>query len=163
MQSGTANVYLAILPGEYRVTAGGLNCPNNTCCPIIIQEIPGPAPLSVSAIAATCSSTAATALSNAQLVLSSTVVAGLSFNISPGNSFSASTALFANNLPTTGLVVGSVIASGLANPATIAGDTYTVRVFTTDECFTDTVVTVPRTECACPPVKCAPFTIRKVR
>ncbi|MBO0952827.1 beta strand repeat-containing protein, partial [Fibrella forsythiae] len=163
VQDGTDNSFIATLPGEYRVvTSGGNNCPGNSCCPIIISELQAPVSLSVTAIAATCSTTAPAAENNAQIVLAGPVLAGTSFNISVGTSFSAIGALFATNQPLTGLMTGSVLAGGLLNPPTAAGSTYTVRVFTADGCFSDTVVTIPRSDCQCPPAKCVPITIRKV-
>ncbi|WP_375445136.1 beta strand repeat-containing protein [uncultured Fibrella sp.] len=166
VQDGVSNSFVATLPGEYRVVvtdANGLgNCPGNTCCPIIIVEQPAPVSLSVTAIAATCSSTAPAAQDNAQLVLAGPVLAGTSYNISAGSSYSAVGALFATNQPLAGLTTGSVLRNGLLNPPTAAGSTYTVRVFTADGCFADTVVTIPRSDCQCPPAKCVPITVRKV-
>ncbi|MEZ0540415.1 beta strand repeat-containing protein [Fibrella arboris] len=166
VQDGTDNSLIATLPGEYRVVvtdANGLgNCPGSSCCPIIIAELSAPTPLSVVAIAATCSATSAAAQDDAQLVLSGPVSAGVNYNISLGSTFSASGTLFSSNQPLTGLTTGSVLRGGLLNPPTAAGSTYTVRVFTADGCFADTVVTIPRSDCQCPPAKCVPITVRKV-
>ncbi|XWW46374.1 hypothetical protein JYG30_02625 [Fibrella sp. USSR17] len=165
VQSSSANSYIATQAGEYRVVIlddAGSSCPGNSCCPLIIVERPAPVSLSVTALAATCSSTAPAAQNNAQLVLAAPVVSGATYNISPGATFSAANALFATNQSLAGLTTGSVLQADLVNPATATGDTYTVRVFTAEGCFADTVVTIPRTDCDCPPVKCVPFMVRKL-
>ncbi|NID12610.1 SdrD B-like domain-containing protein [Fibrivirga algicola] len=165
VQSSSANSYIATQAGEYRVVIldnAGSSCPGNSCCPLIIVERSAPVSLSVTALAATCSSTAPAAQNNAQLVLAAPVVSGATYNISPGATFSAANALFATNQSLAGLTTGSVLQADLVNPATATGDTYTVRVFTAEGCFADTVVTIPRTDCDCPPVKCVPFMVRKV-
>ncbi|AQG77905.1 putative Ig domain-containing protein [Spirosoma montaniterrae] len=165
VQSGSANTFVATLPGEYQVQAfrdDVSSCPDGSCCPVIINEIPAPVAPSLTAVAATCNSqTATVANADAQLILSGTALSGLTYNVAKGDSYTASAPLFDTNqnLPAT---TGSVLATGLTNPTSSAGDVYTVRIFSGD-CFIDVAVTVPQNVCGCPPAKCVPFVIEQVR
>jgi hypothetical protein len=57
---------------------------------------------------------------------------------------------------------GGVLANELPNPTGLS-QTYTVRVFNQEGCFTDKTVTITRTLCDCPPPKCVPFVILRLK
>ncbi|MEZ0486420.1 putative Ig domain-containing protein [Fibrella aquatica] len=166
VQSSSATSYVATQAGEYSVEAtkqGISTCSDGSCCPIIVRELPTPVAPSLTLVVATCNSqTAAVANNDAQIVLSGTALAGLSYNIVKGSSFTAAAPLYTTNrsLPTS---VGSVLANGLTNPLSAQGDQYTVRIFSAGGCFTDVVVTLPATTCSCPPAKCVPLLVRVVK
>ena len=86
--------------------------------------------------------------------------AAVSYNITKGSSFTAATPLF--TLPQNlSAVVGGVLIGGQPNPA-VAQD-YTIRVYSANGCFSDSLVSILPTNCACPPAKCAPFMVRKTK
>ncbi|MEZ0483143.1 SdrD B-like domain-containing protein [Fibrella aquatica] len=151
----TSNTLSATEVGEYTISGG---CPNGTCCPFIIEATLLPS-LTALATAATC--TGATPLSNAKISLVGSSTNAISYNISLGNSFTASAPLFATN-QSLALVVGSVLASGLPNPALAPGQVYTIRVYSADGCYSDTLVTIPPAQCNCTPV-CVPVKVRRTR
>ncbi|MEZ0610583.1 Ig-like domain-containing protein [Fibrella sp. WM1] len=155
----TAATYSATVAGEYSVNAtSNEGCPNGSCCPLVIvaDDVPS---LTAVGVAATCSGT--TPLANASITLVSSSTNAVSYNISMGNSFTASAQLFAINQPLSGLV-GGVLLSGQPNPGQAPGNSYTIRVYAPNGCYSDTVVVIPPALCQCPPVKCAPFVVRKV-
>jgi hypothetical protein len=165
VQSGTASSYVATQAGQYNVQAngsGGNTCPNGSCCPIIIQEIAMPALPNIAPVAASCSSQSVTVPNaDGQLILSTTAVSGLRYNVVKGSSYTASAPLLSSDqaLPT---AQGAVLMSGLTNPTAVGGDVYTVRLMWRD-CYQDVQVRIPFTQCDCPEVKCAPFVIQKTR
>jgi hypothetical protein len=166
VQSGSATTYVATQAGEYGVvsTRNGIStCPDGSCCPVIITELPTPVAPSLTIVSATCNSQTATVANNdARIILSGTALTGLSYNIVKGSSFTAAAPLLATNspLPT---VAGSVLASGLTNPTNPQGDIYTVRIFSASGCFTDVVVVLTPTSCGCPPAKCVPVLVRVIK
>jgi len=166
VQSGSATTYVATQAGEYGVVAtkdGVSSCPDGSCCPIIIAELPAPVAPSLTTVSATCNSqTAAVANNDAKISLSGTALAGLSYNIVKGSSFTAAAPLLASNtaLPTS---AGSVLISGLSNPTNPMGDVYTVRIFSAAGCFSDVLVTLIPTACSCPPAQCVPVSVRVIK
>ncbi|MBO0931736.1 SdrD B-like domain-containing protein [Fibrella aquatilis] len=154
----TSATYSATVAGEYTVAAvsnGG--CPDGSCCPYIIVEDPAP---SLTAVAVSASCVGQTPQANAAITLVGSSSAAVSYNITKGSSFTAATPLFATpqNLSA---VVGGVLIGGQANP-TVA-QAYTIRVYSANGCFSDTVVTILPTICACPPPQCLPIVVKKVR
>lgn len=145
--------------GTYTVaTTGASSCSDGSCCPFIVEAY-GPAPtLTALAVAATC--TGATALSNASIKLVSTANS-VSYNITPGSSFTAATPLFASNQLLTA-VSGGVLVSGLPSPATAPGQVYTVRVFSANGCYADTQVTIPPAFCNCSLSNCLEITVTRL-
>lgn len=162
---GPSNSFTATLPGEYNVigtTQSVTSCPDGSCCPVLIEERPAPVPPGIATQSASCGSVSAV-LANAdgRIILSTTALSGLTYDITKGNSFTASAPLFgsAQPLPTQ---MGSVLASGLSNPVLVTGDQYTIRIYQGD-CFVDVVLTLQRTACGCPEVKCVPITVVRKR
>ena len=145
--------------GEYTVgTVSGGGCPSGICCPFVVVADAAPS-LTVVAVAATCSG--ATPFADAAITLVGSSTNAVSYNITLGSSFTAATPLFATSQSLTALT-GSVLLANQPNPATAPGTAYTIRVYSAQGCFRDTVVIIPPAPCQCPPVKCMPFIIRKV-
>ncbi|MFN8354638.1 MAG: SdrD B-like domain-containing protein [Spirosomataceae bacterium] len=70
---------------------------------------------------------------------------------------------YTNNKPyatATPIPQGGVLTDTLPNPTTPT-QSYTVRVFNQDGCYTDKTVTLQQTVCDCPPAKCVPYTVIK--
>ncbi len=145
--------------GEYLVTAQSeQGCLNGSCCPFVIEALPAPS-LTALAVAATC--TGITPQANAYLRLAGNSMNATGFNITAGSNFTAAAPLFASTQSLASITNG-VLLAGLANPALATGQVYTIRVYTVDGCFTDTLVTLPQTVCPCPVGICVPFMVRKV-
>ncbi|MEZ0484993.1 SdrD B-like domain-containing protein [Fibrella aquatica] len=156
----TSATYSVTAVGEYTVaTTSTAGCPDGSCCPFVVVADPAPS-LTALAVAATC--TGSVPLDDASITLVGSSTNAVSYNISMGTSFSASTPLFATNQSLAGIATGGVLKGGLANPLSAPGTSYTIRVYTADGCFSDAVVVIPPALCQCPPVKCAPFVIKKV-
>jgi uncharacterized repeat protein (TIGR01451 family) len=163
---GTLNTFTATQVGEYQVVGSTLNglttCPDGACCPIVIEERPALVLPGIATQSASCSGVSAlTANADGRIILSTTALSGLTYNIAKGSSFTASAPLFgsAQTLPTQ---QGATLATGLTNPGTVGGDSYTVRIYQGD-CFVDVVVILTPINCACPPIQCVPITIQKIR
>jgi len=139
--------------GEYSVT--GLEE-----CPFVVEAI-SPLP-SLTAIAVAAGCTDAVPLNDARITLTGSSPNAVSYNITKGSSFTATTPLFASN-QALALVTGSALATGLANPDTAPGQPYTIRVYSADGCFTDTIVLLPYTQCTCPGSTCLPLVVQRIR
>jgi uncharacterized repeat protein (TIGR01451 family) len=63
----------------------------------------------------------------------------------------------------TAIPAGGVIVSNLASPTASISQTYTVRVWDVAGCFTDKIVQLIKTDCACPPPKCIPFEMTVIK
>ncbi|MEZ0483144.1 SdrD B-like domain-containing protein [Fibrella aquatica] len=155
----TSNVLSATALGEYSVVGSTMgSCPSSSCCPFIIEANPVPS-LTAVATAATC--TGSTPLNDAKISLVSSSTNAVSYNITMGNSFTASAPLFATNqsLPS----VGGVLRGELTNSDSAPGQVYTIRVYTADGCYADTVVTIPPALCNCPDPVCVPIKVTRLR
>ena len=155
----TTNTVSATALGEYTVTINGLgSCPTGSCCPFIVGSV-GPLPsLTAVTVAASCST--ATPQADAQITLVGSNTVAVSYNITIGSSFTATTPLFTSPRALSS-VVATLLLGGQPSPA-IAQD-YTIRVYSATGCFTDTVVTILPTLCNCPPPVCVPFVVKKTR
>ncbi|MBO0931737.1 SdrD B-like domain-containing protein [Fibrella aquatilis] len=154
----TSSTYSVTAVGEYSVQATSLGgCPDGSCCPFIVVADPAP---SLTAVAVSARCLGQTPQADAAITLVGSSSAAVSYNITKGSSFTAATPLFAQpqNLSA---VVGGVLIGGQANPA-VAQD-YTIRVYSANGCFSDSVVTILPTLCACPPDQCAPFVVKKTK
>ena len=147
---GAVSSYTATQAGEYRVVVNAqASCPDQSCCPIIIEEQEVPS-FTVVATSPTC--VAAQANTDGQLR-----VTGLGTNpgvyqyaISEGTSFTVTS-------PTLVAVPASgVVATGLAG-----NKSYTVRIYDALGCYRDQMVLLPDT-CQCPPAVCVPITVKRV-
>ncbi|MEZ0611590.1 SdrD B-like domain-containing protein [Fibrella sp. WM1] len=144
--------------GEYSVAAinsGG--CSDGSCCPFVIVEDPLP---SLSAVTQSARCVGTTPQNDAAITLVSSNSAAVTYNVSLGSSFTATVPLFSSPQPLSA-VVGGILVANQPNPATPTD--YTVRVYSANGCFTDTVVTLQPTVCACPPPRCAPIVVRKTK
>ena len=85
---------------------------------------------------------------------------GVTYQYSTGSTFNSGTAI-----PNTPQAIpgNGIIAGNLSNPATVQGQTYTVRVVGPGGCSTDQMVTLPFRDCTCPPTKCVPIIAEKIR
>ncbi len=85
---------------------------------------------------------------------------GYTYRYSAGSAFDATMALPES---ATAIPAGGVLVSTLANPATVAGQPYTVRVYNRgSDCYTDKTITLPQAICICPAPVCLPMVIRRV-
>lgn len=153
--SATLSVTMA---GEYSIAAvnsGG--CADGSCCPFVIVEDPLP---SLSAVAQSARCVGTTPQNDAAITLVSSNSAAVRYNVTLGSSFTAAAPLFSSPQPLSA-VVGGILVANQPNPATPTD--YTVRVYSGNGCFTDTVVTLQPTACACPPSRCAPLVVRKTK
>ena len=154
----TTNTLSATAVGEYSVTSNGLGgCPTGACCPFLIVADPAP---SLTALAVSAQCVGQTPQANGAITLVASSTGAVSYNITKGSSFTASAPLFGSPQALSA-VVGGVLIGGQPNPA-LAQD-YTIRVYSANGCYADTVVTIQPTVCGCPPEKCAPFVVRKTR
>ena len=79
---------------------------------------------------------------------------------SAGSAFDATVAL---PVSATAIQTGGVLVNTPTNPATAAGQPYTVRVCNRgSDCYTDQTVTLPQTTCVCLAPVCLPMVIRRV-
>lgn len=155
----TSAVYNTTVVGEYTVaTTNTTGCTDGSCCPLVIVADPAPS-LSAIGVAATC--TGGSPLNNAGISLVSSSTNAVSYNISLGSSFTASTPLFASNQPLSD-VVGGLLLTSQANPAQAPGSSYTIRVYAANGCYSDVVVTIPPAQCVCPPAQCVPIMVKRV-
>ncbi|MEZ0487202.1 SdrD B-like domain-containing protein [Fibrella aquatica] len=155
----TSATYSVTAIGEYTVaTTKTAGCPDGSCCPFVVVADAVPS-LTALAVAATC--TGSTPLDNASITLVGSSTNAVSYNVSLGNSFSASAPLFTTDQPLAA-VVGGVLLANQPNPVDAPGISYTIRVYAANGCSSDVVVVIPPAQCQCPPVKCAPFVIKKI-
>ena len=156
MATQTTNVLTITEPGTYSlgVDNAGSSCPDFSCCPFIAELDTLPAYRAV-AIAATCVGSSPQA--NGKLVLSGFNPTH-TYQYSLGNTFDpmASLSGVAQVIPANGL-----IATNLSNPAT--PQLYTVRVYNSSGCYTDTTVTLTPTVCNCPADICVPFVLTQTK
>ncbi|MEZ0607261.1 SdrD B-like domain-containing protein [Fibrella sp. WM1] len=138
----------------YSVTvANASGCTSTTSAMVTVTPVPT---IQVNGVAASC--TGATPNNDARLVLLGSTDAS-SYNVSEGSSYNASAALFATKqtLP----AVGGALMSGQANPTQAPGRSYTVRVYSATDCYSDVAVVIPPAQCQCPPAKCLPIIVTK--
>jgi uncharacterized repeat protein (TIGR01451 family) len=147
--------------GEYTVSGtSGAGCPNGSCCPYVIVEDPLP---SLTAVTVSASCVNGTAQPNARITLVGSSTSAASYNITMGSSFTATAPLFGSPQALSAVTNGNLL-SGLANPAQATD--YTIRVYTatgTSSCYQDYVVQLQPTVCGCPPPKCVPISVTRVR
>ncbi|MVM31101.1 DUF11 domain-containing protein [Spirosoma sp. HMF4905] len=151
----TTNVLSVTAGGSYSLDIDNIaNCPDFSCCPLIIEVDSLP---SFQAVANPATCLGSSAQSNAKLVISGfksthtyQYSAGASFN--PTASLSGS----AKAIPVTG-----ILASNLANP--VNAQSYTVRVYNQSGCYIDQTVTLIPTICDCPVEVCVPYVIQQTK
>ncbi|RYF48158.1 MAG: DUF11 domain-containing protein, partial [Cytophagaceae bacterium] len=155
----TSAVYNTTVVGEYTVaTTNSVGCADGSCCPLVIVADPAP---SLSAIGVAAGCVGGSPLNNASISLVSSSTNAVSYNISLGSSFTASTLLFASNQPLSG-VVGGLLLTNQANPDQAPGTSYTIRVYAANGCYSDVVVVIPPALCVCPPAQCVPIVVKRI-
>ncbi|ARK11721.1 SdrD B-like domain-containing protein [Fibrella sp. ES10-3-2-2] len=153
----TSPTYSVTEAGEYTVSVTNqTGCTDGTCCPFVIITDAAPS-LTAVGVAANC--IGATPQNTASISLVGSSPNAVNYNVSLGSSFT--TPLLAAN-QSLSAVSGGVLLANQANPDEAPGQSYTIRVYSATGCYSDVVVVIPPTQCACPAVKCTPFTVRKV-
>jgi trimeric autotransporter adhesin len=154
----TSAIYSATSAGEYTVsTTATAGCVDGSCCPFIVVEDPLPS-LTAVVVQATC--VGVTPQNNAQITLTGSNTAAISYNITAASSFSAGTPLYSSPQPLSAVQNG-ILLGGIANPTQPVD--YTIRVYSAQGCFADYVVRLLPTVCNCPPAKCVPYVVRKTK
>jgi uncharacterized repeat protein (TIGR01451 family) len=152
IQGQTTNSLVVTGPGTYSLGVDNVTglCPDFSCCPFIVELDTLPAYQAVT-VGTTCLGN--TSQNNGQLVLSNFNPVH-TYQYSLGATFDAAASLSGTPklIPATG-----VIATTLPNP--VAGQTYTVRVYNSSGCYTDTTVLLLPTVCGCPADICVPFVL----
>jgi hypothetical protein len=115
---------------------------------------PSATTISVTAVSSTCNGDVA--LNDGKITLAGTQSTE-HYDMVEGTTYTGTT----NYASAKVIPTGGVIKSSIANPT--AAVTYTVRIFNSNDCYTDKIVTLQPVVCTCPPVKCAPYTIKKVK
>ncbi len=156
----TSQTYVATEAGEYAVSANNESgCASGACCPFIIETIPAPG-LSVLAVAPSCQGP--TPRQDALISLISSTTSALTYNISPAGSFTGAVALF-NQPKALASVTNGILLNSEPGAPLPEGQVYTIRVYSAEGCFSDVVTTIPASACSCPPVVCAPISVRKTQ
>nr|WP_262924051.1 SdrD B-like domain-containing protein [Spirosoma liriopis] len=147
ISAATSNTYTATQLGEFTVHVNQGQCPNGSCCPIIIEEETG--------VAYTLASQTPTCIGNQPQANGSVTINGL-YN-TPGSFRYAVTA--GNSFTLTNPATQPVPANGVIITNAAGGQTYTVRVFNGGGCWQDQTVTVANPNCSCsaepPTIACA--------
>jgi uncharacterized repeat protein (TIGR01451 family) len=159
--AGATSAVLSVTTlGEYSLSANPTSgCPEATCCPFVLVE-DAPPSLSAVGVAATCVGT--TLQANAAISLVSSSTGAVSYNITAGSSFSATTPLFSTPQPLSA-VAGGMLAAQATTAAIQPGGTYTIRVYTVNGCFADSLIMIPPTVCPCPPPRCPVYAVRRTK
>lgn len=156
----TSPNYSATAIGEYTVaTTSTGECPDGSCCPLVVVQDPAPG-LTAVAVAATCNG--ATPKADARITLAASSTNAVSYNIALGSSFSAGAAFFNSPQSLSGVAAGGTLLANQPNPASAPGTSYTIRVYSAADCFSDTVVVIPPAMCVCPIPVCVPFSVMRV-
>ncbi|XWW46170.1 carboxypeptidase regulatory-like domain-containing protein [Fibrella sp. USSR17] len=152
----TSATYSVTQAGEYTVAGTANGCTDGTCCPVIVVADAVPS-LTAVGVAASCAGS--TPLNDARISLVASTTNAISYNISLGSSFT--TPLLATN-QSLSAVSGGVLLANQVNPDEAPGQSYTIRVYSAEGCYSDVSVVIPPTQCQCPPAVCVPFSIKKV-
>ncbi|QDK82140.1 DUF11 domain-containing protein [Spirosoma sp. KCTC 42546] len=166
ISGATTSSFTATQAGSYSVVANGNaigQCPGGSCCPVVIVEDEVPL-YQANVQTPTCSGNVPNADGRILVSgwkLSNNDATTYTYSISLGSSFNASQIVAggANQVvPASGVLVTT-----LPNPSTSAGQSYTIRIQTGAGCYRDVVVNLPQTQCACPPARCVPVVVAKIR
>ena len=154
--NGATTQDLASLPaGIYSLTVTDANL----CREVVSFTLTQSAALTLAGVAIAPNCAGPTPRPDGQLVLT-TFDPTWRFAISEGSSFTS----VVNNPDTLPVILSNgLLISTLVNPATAAGQPYTVRIFTADGCTKDLTLTLLPANCVCKPAICAPFVVRKTR
>ncbi|WP_170069448.1 SdrD B-like domain-containing protein [Spirosoma pollinicola] len=156
LTGASSNTLLVTAAGSYSVAINGVaGCLTGSCCPFIIEEIADVASYSLAATTPTCNGTVAQ--TNGQLTVTglvSSTATSYTYQIVLGSSFDSGTLLTVNK---TAVPLSSILSSSLAP------GTYTVRIYNASGCYRDVTAVILPANCVCPPPKCVPFVVQKIR
>jgi hypothetical protein len=140
--------------GVYNVSITGDGCTATVVATLIVYD-------KVSGITATAQNSTCdqdTPKNDGAVKLAGTFT-GLRYDIVQGATYTG-TKKYAD---ATTIPADGIVKSGIANPATNAGTTYTVRVFNANNCFQDYTVTIQQVVCSCGEAKCVPYGVTKTK
>ncbi|GAB3985309.1 hypothetical protein GCM10028807_00270 [Spirosoma daeguense] len=168
ISGATSSTYNATQPGSYSVIVNGNvvgSCPDNSCCPVIIVEDSIPT-YQAHAQTATCHPQSNSVNSDGRILITDWTVGSADttryfYQVSVGTSFDPAQ-LVAGSV-TTQVPSDGVLVASLPNPSAETGQIYTIRISNGSGCYQDKTVILPKTTCSCPPAKCVPFVIRRIR
>ena len=168
IQGATTSSYTATQAGSYSVVANGNvigQCPDGSCCPTLIVED------SIATYAAItqkpdCNTATNTVNPNGAIVVSNWMLSEgdtthYFYQVSVGSSFNSVQVIAGGS--STSIPVNGILVANLPNPATVAGQSYTIRITNGSGCYRDETVLLGQTVCGCPPTSCVPFVIRRVK
>ncbi|WP_461149122.1 hypothetical protein [Spirosoma pulveris] len=161
-----ANSYQVTGAGSYSVVVNGIGgCINGSCCPVVIVE-DSIANYQAVAQPATCNSTTNQTNQDGRIIvtnwmLSTTDTTMYHYQVSLGSSFNSNQVIAGS--ASTKVPSNGVLVANLASPAGDTGQAYTVRITNGLGCIRDVIVTLPKTNCNCPPTNCVPIVARKIR
>ncbi|WP_185155628.1 SdrD B-like domain-containing protein [Rudanella paleaurantiibacter] len=145
--------FTATALGEYHVQVDNGQCPNGSCCPVVIEETEVP---SYTALVKQPSCVGSTPQGNGEIRLANLGTDPYVYQVSRGTSFSASEALTA---------AAAVPMNGVVGTGLLPGN-YTVRVWLLingeASCPRDLSLALVD-NCSCPAGLCVPITVRKVK
>lgn len=168
IQGATASSYTATQAGSYSVVANGEvigQCPDGSCCPTVIVE-DSVAVYQAVAQKPSCNTATNTTNATGAIVISNwTLSIGDTthyfYQVSVGSSFNSAQIIAGGSsapVPENGILVAN-----LPNPASVAGQSYTIRITNGLGCYRDETVLLGQTVCNCPPTSCVPLVIRRVK
>jgi trimeric autotransporter adhesin len=156
-QSVNTQSFTAVGAGEYSVELGNgqsTSCLDGSCCPVVIEEedMLASASLVVGKPSCTTNSTPKTDATLTVIGLGNNV-SQYTYQYSTGTAFNAQQAM-----PNTPKAIPEFdpTVTGLAG-----GADYTVRITAPGGCYRDITIRIDAVNCACPPMVCVPFTMRK--
>ncbi|WP_218160689.1 SdrD B-like domain-containing protein [Arsenicibacter rosenii] len=147
---GALGSYTATQAGEYRLVVNAqAACPDQSCCPIIIEEQEVTS-FTVVPTAPTCAASQANADGQLRVTGLGATPGMYQYAVSEGTSFTVAT-------PTlTAVPPNGVVATGLSG-----NKSYTVRIYDALGCYRDQTVLLPDT-CQCPPAVCIPISVKRI-
>lgn len=156
ISNATSYSYTITQEGSYSLVVNNNGvCPNGSCCPVVIVEEPVPSFTAVGT-APTCTGT--TSLTNGQITLTGLgnyTLGQYTYQYVRGTTFVEST----STIPAAAVPLNGIVLTNLSG-----GDVITIRVYNAATgCYTDQTVTIPVVSCECPPSKCVPFVVKKIR
>ncbi|WP_192579011.1 SdrD B-like domain-containing protein [Fibrisoma limi] len=140
--------------GSYTLTVTNLitGCSSS----IGVDAVVNPAPESVTLAAREATCDGSTSRSDGQVVLGN-FGPNDRFDVSTGTTYNGATSYNdALPIPANGVILSNISRTGTPQ-------TYIVRVFTQAGCFIQRSVVLQNTQCECPPAKCVPFVIQKIK
>ncbi len=140
--------------GVYEVVITGGGCTATVVATLVVYD--KPTGITATAQNSTCDQD--TPKNDGSIKLAGTF-AGLKYDIVEGATYTGTKKYAdATDIPANGIVKSSI-----ANPATNAGNKYTVRVFNANNCYEDYPVIIQQVICSCGEAKCVPYGVVKTK